>query len=107
MKKNIYFVMALILMNMSCTTKTTKTVSQDTACEVKLITLDPGHFHAALVQKTTYPQVCNDVYIYAPEGDDLQEHMKRIKGYNTRAESPTEWTEIIYTGTDFLEKMLD
>jgi hypothetical protein len=25
--------------------------------KVKLITLDPGHFHAALVQKSMYPQV--------------------------------------------------
>ena len=32
---------------------------------VKLITLDPGHFHAALVQKTMYPQVDPNVYVYA------------------------------------------
>ena len=25
--------------------------------EVQLMTLDPGHFHAALVQKSSYPQV--------------------------------------------------
>jgi len=106
MKPIYYIVMALLLMNMSCTTKTVKTTTQDTSCEVRLMTLDPGHFHAALVQKTSYPQVCNDVYVYAPEGGDLQEHLKRIEGYNTRAESPTAWSEIIYTGTDFLEKML-
>jgi hypothetical protein len=37
--------------------------------EVHLITLDPGHFHAALVQKSMYPQVCPIVHVYAPEGD--------------------------------------
>ena len=105
MKKIVYFAMALMLTNMSCVTKTEKTANVDTSCEVRLITLDPGHFHASLVQKTSYPQVCNDVYVYAPEGDDLQEHLKRIEGYNTRTESPTAWNEIIYTGTDFLEKM--
>ena len=103
MKHFITFVMALLLINVSCTTKTQTTES---SCEVRLITLDPGHFHAALVQKTSYPQVCKEVYVYAPEGDDLKEHLKRIEGYNTRAESPTEWSEIIYTGPDFLEKML-
>ena len=48
-----------------------------TACEqkiqnkpVRLITLDPGHFHAALVQKEMYPGVDSLVYIYAPEGQD-------------------------------------
>ena len=29
--------------------------------EVKIITLDPGHFHAALVQKKMYDQVNPDV----------------------------------------------
>ena len=74
--------------------------------EVTLITLDPGHFHAALVQKTQYPQVSSDVYVYAPEGDDLQQHLSKIENYNSRPESPTAWNEIVYTGDDFLEKMI-
>ena len=36
--------------------------------EIKLITLDPGHFHAALVQKTMYPNVDSVVHVYAPQG---------------------------------------
>jgi len=74
--------------------------------EVKLITLDPGHFHAALVQKFSYPNVSNDVYVYSAGGDDLKEHLNKIKAYNNRAESPTDWNEIVYIGSDFLEKML-
>ncbi len=35
---------------------------------VKLITLDPGHFHAALVQKSMYPQVDPTVFVYAKRG---------------------------------------
>ena len=54
---------------------------------VKLITLDPGHFHAALVQASDYPQVDANVHVYAPVGPDLDQHLKRIDGYNTRAES--------------------
>jgi predicted dehydrogenase len=74
--------------------------------EVKIMTLDPGHFHAALVQKSMYEMVDSTVYVYAPEGDDLQGHMARINSYNTRTESPTAWNEKIYTGADFFEKML-
>ena len=74
---------------------------------VKLITLDPGHFHAALVQKRSYPQVDNNVYVYAPQGDDLKEHLKKIEAYNTREDDPTSWNEVVYTGDDFLQKMID
>ena len=74
--------------------------------DVRLITLDPGHFHAGLVQKFMYPQVSPVVHVYAPAGPDLQEHLKRIEGFNTRADQPTHWEEKVYTGPDFLERML-
>jgi hypothetical protein len=35
---------------------------------VRLMTLDPGHFHPALVQKSMYPEVDAVVHVYAPEG---------------------------------------
>ncbi len=74
--------------------------------EIRLMTLDPGHFHAALVQKFQYDQVDSTVNIYAPEGDDLQEHLKRIERFNGREEAPTNWQSKVYTGQDFFEKML-
>lgn len=74
--------------------------------EVKIITLDPGHFHAALVQKSMYDQVDPVVHVFAPDGPDLQDHLGRIEGFNTRAVDPTAWQEIIYKGDDFLEKMV-
>ncbi|HWH71976.1 MAG TPA: putative oxidoreductase C-terminal domain-containing protein [Candidatus Sulfotelmatobacter sp.] len=74
---------------------------------VRLITLDPGHFHASLVQKFMYPQVSPVVHVYAPAaGWDLQEHLNRIQSFNTRAENPTRWEEKIYTGPDFLNRMV-
>ncbi len=73
---------------------------------VQLITLDPGHFHAALVQKTIYDDVDSIVHVYAPEGNDLKLHLDRINAYNTRSESPTQWKEEVYTGNDFFEKMI-
>ncbi len=74
--------------------------------EVKLMTLDPGHFHAALVQKSMYEQIDPTVYVYAPEGEDVAQHLGRIEAFNKRAENPTAWVEKVYTGTDYLEKML-
>lgn len=74
--------------------------------EVKLITVDPGHFHAALVQKIMYGQVSPDVYVFAPQGPDYLQHLDRIKSYNNRPVNPTSWNEIVYTGADFFEKML-
>src|SRR5207244_286077 len=74
--------------------------------KVQLITLDPGHFHAALVQKSMYPDVDSVVHVYSPGGDDLKFHLDRVNGYNTRAESPTHWKEEVYTGADFFDKMI-
>ncbi len=74
--------------------------------EVRLMTLDPGHFHAALVQKSSYPQVDPTVHVFAPAGPDVEAHLGRIEGFNTRAGDPTAWVEKVYTGEDFLEKML-
>ena len=103
MKKYLIFTVASLLMMPACSTKKEKT---DPSKEVKLITLDPGHFHAALVQKNSYEQVSDEVYVYAPEGDDVKEHLQKIEGYNTRKDSPTSWHENVYLGPDFLEKMI-
>ena len=82
------------------------TVFTEAQQKVKLITVDPGHFHAALVQKTMYPEVDQNVHVYAEKGNDLQLHLDRIKGYNTRTDQPTKWNEIVYEGKDFFQKMI-
>ncbi|GAA4090534.1 putative oxidoreductase C-terminal domain-containing protein [Mucilaginibacter panaciglaebae] len=74
--------------------------------KVKLITLDPGHFHAALVQKFTLPDIESDVYVYAPKGPDVKSHLEKVDAYNFRKIDPTHWSEIVYTGPDFFEKMI-
>ena len=71
-----------------------------------IVTLDPGHFHAALVQKTMYPNVSKDVYVYAKPSADLDMHLKRITDYNNRKDNPTTWNEVLYTGDDFFNKMI-
>jgi predicted dehydrogenase len=74
--------------------------------QFRLMTLDPGHFHASLVQKFMYADVDPLVHVYAPAGEDLQEHLKRVESFNSRSNQPTHWREEVYTGPDFLEKML-
>ena len=74
---------------------------------VQFITVDPGHFHAALVQKVMYDKVSPEVHVYAPEGPDYVQHLDRIESYNNRAEDPTSWEEIVYIGQDFFERMLE
>ena len=78
----------------------------DDGARFRLITLDPGHFHSALVQKSMYPDVSPIVHVYAPEGDELRQHVARIDSYNARADKPTDWDLRVYTGADFLERML-
>ncbi|WP_372638718.1 putative oxidoreductase C-terminal domain-containing protein [Fodinibius sp.] len=76
--------------------------------EVKLMTVDPGHFHAGLVQKYSYDQVDSVSYVYAPEGSDgLERHLDMIEQYNNREEDPANWVVEVYSGPDFFEKMIE
>ena len=93
--------------NKSSQTEESKSMFTGVKGEVKLITLDPGHFHAALVQKEMYDQVSPVVHVYAPKGPDVENHLKTIDRYNTRSDNPTSWEEVVYTGSDYLEKMLE
>lgn len=73
---------------------------------VQIVTVDPGHFHAALVQKSMYDDVDSVVHVYAPAGPDVEMHLSRIENFNKRGDQPTRWQEVVYTGPDFFEKML-
>ena len=83
-----------------------ETVHNEAMHSIQLMTLDPGHFHAALVQKTTLDNVDSVVYVYAPEGAEVEQHLQRVEGYNSRAENPTSWVQKVYKGSDYFEKML-
>lgn len=96
------YILALGLFSVACNQPTAK----DKTDMVQLITLDPGHFHAALVQKSMYPGIDSVVNVYAPDGAELNAHLALIDSYNARPENPTRWNEVVYKGPDFLEKML-
>lgn len=103
--KSFKIILILLLMNACKEVKTPQFTGESN--EVQLITVDPGHFHAYLVQKDMYDQVDPTVYIYAPEGPEVDRHISMIENYNTRVDNPTSWNLNVYTGSDYLKKMLE
>jgi predicted dehydrogenase len=73
---------------------------------VRFMTVDPGHFHAALVQKAMYPGVSRLADVFAPLGPDLTDYLNRIAAFNGRSAHPTAWELEIHANADFLERML-
>lgn len=112
MKKLILLMVPVVLVAWTCgsggskTLKSKNVAAMEKEYPVKLITVDPGHFHAALVQKRMYDQISPDVHVYAPDGPDIIQHLDRIKAYNKRAINPTSWNEMVFNGPDYFEKMI-
>ncbi len=107
--KSMLFICFVAMMMVSCGPQSSEQTEADASnieFKVQLMTLDPGHFHAALVQKTMYDQVSPEVHVFAPEGEDVKLHQARIEGFNNRAENPTNWQQNVYTGADFFERMI-
>src|SRR5665811_1441528 len=73
--------------------------------EVRLITLDPAHFHAALVQKEMLAGVARRSAIFAPLGPDLWQHLKRIEAFNARPANPTAWELEVHCTSEPVERM--
>jgi Putative oxidoreductase C terminal domain len=73
----------------------------------RLVVVDPGHFHATLVQQEMYPGLSPLVRVHAPLGPDLIDYLSRIARYNRRAEAPTKWRLDVQAGPDFLDRLRD
>src|SRR4051794_30147517 len=73
--------------------------------ETSLVVVDPGHFHATLVQQQMYPGLSPLVQVYAPLGPDLIDYLRRITRYNQRPQGGTDWRLDVYAGPDFLDRM--
>ncbi len=72
----------------------------------RLIIVDPGHFHATLVQKEMYPWLDPRVTVYAPLGRELLDYLNRIARFNVRAGNPTHWQLDIHASADPMAEML-
>jgi hypothetical protein len=71
---------------------------------IRLMTLAPGHFHAALVQKRALFGVHSRAYVYGPLDADTLAHMARVTEFNTRRDNPTCWELDVRAGGDYLER---
>ena len=99
MNTKYFYWIAIAVLIMGCEPK-------EEDAKVKLMTLDPGHFHAALIQKTSYQDIDSTVDVYAPDGPEVKDFLSKIQGYNNRAENPTNWTVNTHLSEDYLEKMI-
>ena len=99
MNRKYFYWIAIAVFIMGCKPKEENT-------KVKLMTLDPGHFHAALIQKTSYQDIDSTVDVYAPDGPEVRDFLSKIQGYNNRAENPTNWMVNTHLSEDYLEKMI-
>jgi predicted dehydrogenase len=77
------------------------------ADRLHIVTLAPGHFHAALIQKEALAELADEAFVYAPLGADLSAHLNRIAGFNNRQKNPTRWKLRVYAGCDYWERMLE
>ncbi|NML38436.1 Gfo/Idh/MocA family oxidoreductase [Chitinophaga sp. G-6-1-13] len=73
---------------------------------MQLIALDPGHFHASLVQQQMYPGIDSTIRVFAPEGPEVKQYLANIERFNQQTDPPVHWATDVYTGPDYLEKML-
>jgi hypothetical protein len=73
--------------------------------DTRLIIIDLGHFHAALVQKEMYPNLSAEAHVYAPLGPDLIDYLGRIARSNSRADQPTGWCLAVQATADFQARL--
>ncbi len=99
---HIFIIVSLFLFS-TCKMNSSKAEFTGEDGEMKLIVLDPGHFHAALLQKNPLSQVNDTIYVYAPSGKELEQYIATIESFNNRAENPTSWKLIVYEREDFLD----
>ncbi len=96
--RNVLCLAGFLLLLFGCTS------SVETDSKIKLITLDPGHFHAALIQKSMYPEIDANVSVYGPDTSDIEFHLNRIEQYNSRESDPTTWNTKVFKGSNFIEQ---
>ena len=96
MKK--FAIVVSIILFISCQKNNSKTV--------KFMTLDPGHFHAALTLKTMYDGVDPTINVFAPNGPEVKGFLSKISAYNSRVEDPTNWEVNVNLSDNFLKDMV-
>jgi len=99
--KKIIYTGIVILMVCSC-----DNAANNTAKKWTLMTLEPAHFHASLIQKSMSEALDSNCFVYGSADNVVKAHLDLLDGYNNRKDEPTSWNPHVYIGNDFLEKML-
>ena len=73
---------------------------------IRLLTVAPGHFHAALVQRVMIPGIQSRGYVYGELDADTVAHLERIAAFNARAQNPTNWELDARLGPNYFERFL-
>lgn len=71
----------------------------------RFVVVDPGHFHAALLQKEMPAGLAPEVQVLAPLGPDLLDYLGHISRFNNRGENPTGWRLDVQATPDFLDRL--
>ncbi len=71
---------------------------------IRLMTIAPGHFHAALVQKRVMYGIHPRTHVYGPLDGDTVAHLARVAAFNTRPNSPASWEIDLRAGPDYLQR---
>lgn len=87
-----------------CNTK--NTVTDGTNNQHTLVVVNPGHFHAALTLRKRHSLLSDEVYVYAEDGQDLQDFLRLVTSFNQRSEDPTSWEMHAYRGHDYMDALL-
>ena len=104
--RNLSVIVVIVFIFSACHSGNKTSQFEGNPGEVKLMILDPGHFHADLLLKKHNDRINRDVFVYAPQGIGLNQHLDRVQSFNTRDEDPTDWNSVVYYTDDFLDQML-
>ena len=74
--------------------------------ELRLVTLDPAHFHAAQLHTGPLAGFSRDAWVYAPVGRDLAGYWSAVSQLSALSPDPAHWRFHVYAGSDYLERML-
>src|SRR6185312_5795573 len=87
-KIRVFSLMILFMFSQGCVNNSNKDVERKADSSlVRIITLAPGHFHAALLQKSMYDGVDSTVHAFAPDGEEVKAYLALIDEYNNRKEN--------------------
>ncbi|MFN7997406.1 MAG: putative oxidoreductase C-terminal domain-containing protein [Bryobacteraceae bacterium] len=73
---------------------------------MKLIVVDPGHFHASLLLKNMYPVLDNRVAVFAQPGPEILDYLNRVFLFNSRTSNPTAWEWDVHLSSSPMAEVL-